>query len=54
MKITGKNKELNDMEKIKSFLVELGFICISSPLSQNLIYEKNGEVIMIKNKRGEK
>ena len=51
MKKTGKNKELNDEEKIKNFLVKLGFICNSSPSSQSLIYSKNGEVVMIKNSK---
>jgi len=46
-----KNKELNDIEKIKNFLVKLGFICHSSPSSQNMIYSKDGEVVMIKNNK---
>ena len=46
-----KNKEVNDTEKIKNFLVKLGFICNSLPSSQNLIYSKNGEVVMIKNSK---
>jgi hypothetical protein len=57
MENTRKNKELEDIKKIKNFLLKLGFICDSSPSSQNLIYSKDGEVIMIKNrrsKRGEK
>jgi len=51
MKNTGKNKELDDKEKIKNFLVKLGFICNSSKSAQHLIYSKNGEVIMIKNSK---
>jgi len=52
-----KSKELNDIEEIKKSLMVLGFICNSSPAAQHLIYSKNGEVVMIKNrksKRGEK
>jgi hypothetical protein len=51
MRNTEKNKELNDKENIKNFLVKLGFICNSSPSSQHLIYSKNGEVIIIKNSK---
>ena len=49
-----KSKELSDIEKIKNFLVELRFICNSSPSSQNLIYSKDGEVVMIKNSKNER
>jgi len=51
MKKTGKNKKLNDIEKIKNFLLKLGFICSSSASSQNLIYSKDREVVMIKNSK---
>ena len=54
MKNTEKDKELNDIEKIKIFLEELGFICNSSPSAQHLIYSKKGEVVMIKNRRSDR
>ena len=54
MKNTGKNKEINDIKKIEDFLSNLGFICDSFPFSQNLIYSKDGEVIIIKNRKNEK
>jgi hypothetical protein len=44
-------KELSDIEKIKNFLIELGFICQSQPSSQNLIYSKKGETVIIKNNK---
>ena len=51
MKNREKSKELNDIEKIKNYLVGLGFMCNSSPSAQHLIYSKNGEVVMIKNSK---
>jgi transcription elongation GreA/GreB family factor len=51
MKTYQEKKELNEIEKIKNFLVELGFICNSSPSAQHLIYSKNGEVVIIKNNK---
>lgn len=51
MKSTGEKKELSDIEKIKNFLVGLGFVCDSYPTSQNFIYSKNGEVVIIKNNK---
>jgi len=56
MKNTIEKMELDDMKQIKNFLAGLGFICNSSSSAQHLIYSKNGEVVMIKNrksKRGE-
>ena len=50
MKISIDKKELSDIQKIKNFLVRLGFICQSQPSSQNLIYSKKGDIIIIKNK----
>ena len=50
MKVTSK-KKLTDIEKIKNFLIKLGFVCNSYPSSQNLIYSKNEETIIIKNRR---
>jgi len=57
MKNTAEEKEFSDIDKIKKFLVGLGFICNSLPSAQHQIYSKNGEIVMIKNKknnRGEK
>ena len=54
MKNIGQNKELDDIKKIKNFLEKLEFICDSSPSSQNMIYTKNGEVVMIKNTKNER
>jgi len=48
MKVTS-GKELSDVEKIKNYLIGLGFICRSQSSSQNLIYSKKGDVIIIKN-----
>ena len=45
--------ETNEVEKIKNYLKELGFICDSHPTSQNLIYSKKNDVIIIKNKKRE-
>jgi len=50
MKISRKKKEMNDIEKIKNFLAGLGFVCQSQPSSQNLIYSKKGDIIIIRNK----
>jgi len=43
-----ENKE-NDLEKIKEFLVKLGFVCNSNPTAHHLIYTKDKETIIIKN-----
>ena len=51
MKISREKKEMNDIEKIKNFVVGLGFICQSHPSSQNLIYSKKGDIIIIKNNK---
>jgi len=51
MKISREKKESDDIEMIKHFLVELGFVCNSYPSAQHLIYSKKGEVIIIKNNR---
>jgi len=51
LKVTSKKRNLSDIEKIKNFLVELGFVCNSFPSSQNLIYSKNEEIIIIKRKK---
>jgi len=44
----GKN---TDIEKIKDYMTKLGFICDSYPSSQNLIYSKDEDVIIIKNNK---
>lgn len=46
----GKN-DTSDMENIKDFLMNLGFISNSDPSAQHLIYTKNGETIIIKNSK---
>lgn len=51
MKSTGEKGELSDIEKVKNFLVGLGFVCNSYPSSQHLIYSKNGETVIIKNNK---
>jgi hypothetical protein len=51
MKNINVNRELNDIEKIKNFLVGIKFMCSSSPSAQYLIYSKNSEVVMIKNNK---
>ena len=48
MKNKGKKIE-SDIEKIKNFIVDLGFICNSCPSAQNLIYTKDGETVIIRN-----
>jgi len=48
-----RNLETNkseDIEKVKHFLLKLGFECNSFPSAQNLIYLKKNEVISIKNR----
>jgi len=49
MEITGEKKKSGDIEKIKNFLVGLGFVCNSDPSAQHLIYSKDGEAVVIKN-----
>ncbi len=49
MKNTSKKNDLSDIEKIKNFLLGLGFVCDSYSSSQNLIYSKKGNIIIIKN-----
>ena len=51
MNKTMEIEEFNDIEKIKNFLIELGFVCNSSQSAQNLIYYKNGEAVIIKNNK---
>jgi hypothetical protein len=47
-------KDISDITKIKNFLLELRFFCNSSPSAQHLIYSKNGEVVMTKNRKNER
>lgn len=49
MKDKLSKEDANDIEKVKSFILELGFDCISYPSAENLIYKKDGETILIKN-----
>ena len=44
-----KKTPSSDIEKIKTYLTKQGFVCNSCPTAQNLIYAKNGDVIIIKN-----
>ncbi len=45
------SKKLSEIEKVKDFLVKLGFECISTPQAENLIYKKQGETVLIKNNK---
>jgi hypothetical protein len=45
-----KNQE-SDIEKIKIFLINLGFVLNSYPSADNLIYSKDGETVVIKNRQ---
>lgn len=51
MKNIAEKKESDDRKKIENFLIELGFNCSSIPSAQHLIYSKNGDVVLIKNKK---
>lgn len=51
MKSDEEKKDLSDIEKIKKYLVELGFVCSSYPTAQHLIYTKKRETIIIKNNK---
>ena len=48
MKVT---KEKEAIEKIKNYILDLGFVCNSDPSAQNLIYSKNEESLIIKNNK---
>jgi hypothetical protein len=48
--MTKEKKESSDIEKIKKFLLELNFICHSQPSSQNQIFSKEEDIIIIKRK----
>ena len=51
MKITGEKNKPDDIEKVKNFLLGLGFVCNSYPSAQHLIYSKDGETVVIKNNK---
>jgi len=51
MKISREKSGLNDIDKIKNFLIGLEFICHSLPSSRNLIYSKKGNIVIIKYKK---
>lgn len=51
MKIKDEKKKLEDIDKVKNFLVGLGFVCNSYPSAQYLIYSKDGETVVIKNRK---
>ena len=51
MENTGEKKKSGDVEKVKNFLLGLGFVCNSYPSAQHLIYSKNGETVTIKNNK---
>jgi len=46
-----KFEESDDVEKVKHFLLGLGFVCNSYPSAQHLIYTKNKETVVIKNNK---
>jgi len=39
----------SDIEKIKNFLISLGFVSRSHQSAKHLIYSKDGEKVVIKN-----
>jgi len=49
MNSEGEERTSNDIQKVKDFLVGLGFMCISYPSAQHLIYSKGRETVIIKN-----
>jgi len=51
MEITEEKKKSGDIEEVKKFLLNLGFVCNSYPSAQHLIYSKNGETVTIKNNK---
>lgn len=45
-----KGKEGNEnIEKVKEYILNLGFVCNSDPSAQNLVYSKNEELLITKN-----
>ena len=51
MKNKVEKKDLSDIEKVKNFLVRLGFVCNSHPSAQHLIYSTDRETVIIKNNK---
>ena len=51
MKISSEKRKTDDIKMIKTHLLELGFVCNSHPSSQNLVYSKNMDTIIIKNSK---
>jgi hypothetical protein len=49
MKNKEEKRKSGDIEKVKDFLMGLGFMCTSYPSAQNLVYSKAGETVIIKN-----
>jgi len=43
--------ENNDIDKVKNYLLNLGFKCNSYPTAKHLIYSKEGEKVVIKNSK---
>jgi hypothetical protein len=48
MKISSSKRKIDDIKKVKNYLLRIGFVCDSHPLSENLIYSKNENIIIIK------
>jgi len=51
MEITEEKNKSGDIDKVKKFLIGLGFVCNSYPSAQHLIYSKDGETVVIKNNK---
>jgi hypothetical protein len=51
MKISSEKRKTDDIKKVKTYLLGLGFVCNSHPSSQNLVYSKNMDIIIIKNNK---
>lgn len=49
MNISREKTKSSDIEKIKNYLLRLGFVCSSYPTAQCLIYSKNSDIVIIKN-----
>jgi len=46
-----ENNDLVEVKKIKEFIQNLGFTSISDPSSENQIYTKNGNNIVIRERK---
>ena len=51
MKNNNEKEETSDIEKIKKYLLKLGFFCNSHESAQHIIYSKEDEVVIIKNNK---